>query len=249
MKRLLLLLLFLVVGVSHLYAATPTDTPTATLTASPTPTITRTWTAVVSPTPVANLDGQKGRVVVFPQLVVLTDRVTKPLATPAATPDDPYLLNVNGHTGVAWELSTTVGVVNVQVPADFKAQPMLWAYCSTTATAGLTVNLKVDAELARMGAAAPVTYFAGVAANVASVVYPGSLNDSSTKDVVRLNLPLPGGYAQSVTYTPYRTGLYVPGAVKPGDTLAFTISRLSPGVNLRFLRFDFEYAKNSGLNP
>jgi hypothetical protein len=265
MKRLLLLLLFLVVGVSHLYAATPTDTPTwtptstatpsntptfsATLTASPTPTFTPTFTTVLTPAPVATLDGQKERQVVQPQLVVLNDRVTKPLATPASTPDDPYLLNVNGHTAVAWALSTSAGVINVCIPGDYKGNPRLWAYTNTTGYAGTTMNLRTDVELARMGAAAPVTFFAGVAANVAAVVYPGSLNDSSTKDCVRVMLPLPGGYAQSVTYTPYRTGIYVPGALKPGDTLAIKLFRLSGGNVLRFLRFELEYDKNPGLNP
>lgn len=267
MKRITLLLLLLVGCVSaSLHASTPTSTSTitqtytatytitTTFTATPsttaTPTITLTPTAILTNTPIASLDGQKGRVTTWPKQVVLSDRVTAPLTTPATTPDDPYILNVNGHTGVAWALSTTTGYVQMQVPADYKAQPSLWAYCSTTVSAGLalTVNMKVNAEVAHMGSPGAVSYFAGTSTNIALVTYPGSLNGSSMTGAVRLQLPLPG-YGVTVTYTPYATGLLVPGALKPGDTIAFGINRLSQGLNLRFLRFDFEYAKNAGLNP
>lgn len=213
------------------------------LMSTPTPTPTPTSTPVLSPTPVASIPGQLGRVRVKPGEVYLSDRVSKPVLTPITTPNgNPYLLSVNGHTAVSLHHNGDTGVFSVHVPGDYKRFSNLWAYVSTTAPAAVTLNLKVDAQVSRMGVPASVTYFAGVDTNVAAVTYPGSLNDSSTREV-RLRLPVSG------TAAALSSGLYRGDALKPGDNVTFTLSRQSDGVNLRFTRFEFEYERNPGLNP
>lgn len=227
-KQGIIIMLLSLVG-AVVSASTPTATPTA--------------TPVLSPTPVNTLPGELGRVVVQPGGIYHADRVSKPVLTPITTPNgNPYLLAVEGHTALALHHSGDEGVFAVHVPGDYKRLANLWAYVSTTAPAAATLNLRVDAQVARMGVPAPLTYYAGVDTNVAAVTYPGSLNDSSTR-VVRLRLPVSGTAQASPS------GLYREGALKPGDNVTFTLSRQSGGVNLRFLRFELEYWRNPGLNP